>query len=135
MTAVLDKMERLVGMAERLEGLAKVVPRLAEMIGVAVLAGRASERLGGDFATGALGGVVADGLAHSRIPNNQIGGVSLATYFTALGILTVAPLGEGVTQEDIGRLTFSLTRQECAEQGGAWVEGIHGTQGACRLPD
>lgn len=137
MSQVMEKLERLTSMAERLEGLARTLPRLAEMFGVAFLAGRASERLGGDFATGAIGGVVADGLAHSRIPNNQVGGIALGTYFSALGILTVAPSDFAglYTPEQIARTTTSLTRAECAERGGVWVENLHGIMGgACMLP-
>lgn len=134
MSQVLEKLDRFTQAIQRLEGIADKIPRLAEMFGVAFLAGRASERLGGDFATGAIGGIVADGLAHSRIPNNQVGGIALGTYFSALGILTVAP-----TEFSIGelppapRLTASLTREECASQGGVWIEGLLG--GGCRLPD
>lgn len=132
---VLEKLDRLTMMAERLEGLARTLPRLAEMFGVAFLAGRASERLGGDFGTGAIGGIVADGLAHSRIPNNQVGGIALGTYFSALGILTIAPTEVPSFGElpPAPRLTTALTREQCAEQGGVWIEGILG--GGCRLPD
>ena len=148
MSQVLDKLERLAGMAERFEGLARTLPRLAEMFGVALLAGRASERLGGSFSDGAIGGVIADGLAHSQLPNNQVGGIALGTYFAALGALTIAPtdgfesgddyLGyfEGLPRTaptEPPRLTIALTREECAAQGGVWIEGILG--GGCRLPD
>ena len=132
-TAVLDKLERFAQIAERFEGLAKTLPRLVEMFGVAFLAGKASQKLGGDFATGAFGGAVADGLAHSQLPNNQVGGVALGTYFSALGVLTVAPVGDFNEEFGTPRLTTSLTREECAEQGGVWIEGILG--GGCRLPD
>lgn len=91
MTAVLDKLERLTQMAERLEGLVKHVPRLAEMFGVAMFAGRAAERLGGRFADGVLSGVVADGLVHSNLPHNQYGGITLGAYFAGLGLLNIAP--------------------------------------------
>lgn len=78
-------------MAERLEGLAKTMPRLVEMFGVALFAGRASERLGGRFMDGALAGAVADGLAHSRFPHNQVGGIALGTYLSGVGLLNIAP--------------------------------------------
>lgn len=137
MSQVLDKMERLAGMAERLGDLADKIPRLAEMFGVAFLAGKASEKLGGDFAMGALGGIVADGLAHSNIPHNQVGGVSLGTYFAALGVLTLTP--GGVEQFTTPRIVTSLTREECATQGGVVIESFLSSIGlappACRLPD
>ena len=91
MSQVLGKLDRLTQMAERLEGWADRIPRLAEMFGVALIAGRASERMGGSFSDGAIGGVVADGLAHSQLPNNQVGGIALGTYFTGLGLLAIAP--------------------------------------------
>jgi hypothetical protein len=136
MSQVLDKLERLAEIGERLEGFTKYVPRLVEMFGVAFLAGKASQTLGGDFATGALGGAIADGLAHSQLPNNQIGGIALGTYFSALGILTIAPTEQVPFLNELlpaPRLTTSLTREECAAQGGVWIEGILG--GGCRLPD
>lgn len=91
MSQVLEKLDRLTQMAERLEGLARTVPRLAEMFGVALFAGRAAERLGGRFSDGALSGVVADGLAHSSFPHNQVGGITLGSYFAGLGLLNIAP--------------------------------------------
>ena len=142
MSQVLDKLERLTQIAERLEGWADRIPRLAEMFGVALFAGRASEKLGGSFSDGAIGGIIADGLAHSQLPNNQVGGITLGTYFATLGVLTiapdpVAPLTEffGVTPEKLQapNIVTDLTPEECAAQGGVWIQGIF--QGACRLPD
>ncbi len=131
---ILTKMERLAGIAERFQGLAVTLPRFVEMLGVSMLAGRASERVGGQFMDGAIAGAVADGLAHSNLPNNPIGGIALGAYFAGLGLLTVAPVSGDFlgALPDPPRLTTVLTREECAEQGGVWIEGILG--GGCRLP-
>lgn len=85
----IENIERLASAMEKMSGFFDKIPRFLEMVGVAFLAGRAAESLGGDFTGGAIGGVVADGLVHSNLPHNQIGAVPLATYFTALGLLNL----------------------------------------------
>lgn len=148
MSQVLEKLERLTKMAERLEGWADRIPRLAEMFGVALLAGRASERLGGRFQDGAIGGIIADGLAHSQLPNNQVGGIALGTYFAGLGVLAIAPddpfgsLPEVVNAfkraDEEPTIVMNLTRAECDAQGGVVIESLLSSLGlappACRLP-
>lgn len=149
MTQVLEKLDRLTQMAERLEGLARTVPRLAEMFGVALLAGRASENLGGRFEDGAIGGIIADGLAHSQLPNNQVGGIALGTYFAGLGILSIAPddpygslppVINAFKRADVDpTIVMNLTREECTAQGGVVIESLLSSLGlappACRLPN
>lgn len=139
MTEVLEKLERMTEIAERVEGLIDKIPRLAEMFGVALLGGRASEKVGGRFEDGAIGGIIADGLAHSRLPNNQIGGAALGAYFAALGLLTVAPITSPWSNLPEVEITTALTREECAAQGGVVIESMLSFFGlvppACRLPD
>ena len=88
---VLEKLERVAGIAEKFNKAMDKLPRLLGMAGTGLFAGRASKRLGGDFATGAISGMVAHDLAHSQLPNNQIGGVALAVYLSAVGLLNVIP--------------------------------------------
>lgn len=147
MSQVLDKLERLAGMAERFGDLADKIPRLAEMFGVALLAGQASERLGGRFQDGAIGGIIADGLAHSQLPNNQVGGIALGTYFAGLGVLAIAPddpfgtlppvVNEILTPTDVPNIVTNLTREQCTAQGGVVIESLLSSLGlvppACRL--
>ena len=155
---VLDRVERLAEALSKFEGILDKIPRVAEMLGVAYFAGKASERLGGPFDLGALGGVVADGLAHSQVPNNQIGGIALAAYFTSIGLLnmlpngppTVPPLkddsaivGAGGTVLDPANVYSGLgpterimdSAQECLQVGGTVVR--HFTRSAlvvCSIP-
>ena len=147
MTAVLDKLDRLSQMAQRFEGLIDKIPRLAEMFGVALFAGRASERLGGRFSDGAIGGIVADGLAHSQLPNNQIGGVALGAYMSAIGLLNLLPEGGPFVDfspsaggtvfgpTPTGEKIVTVTGQECFRLGGTVVQPIRDTNlVVCRLP-
>lgn len=149
MSQVLDKLDKLSQMAQRLESLIDKIPRLAEMFGVALLAGRASERMGGRFSDGAIGGVIADGLAHSQLPNNQVGGIALGTYFAGLGVLAIAPddpfgslppVLNAFQRADVDpTIVTNLTREECTAQGGVVIESLLSSIGlappACRLPD
>ncbi len=149
MSQVLEKLDRLTQMAERLEGWADRIPRLAEMFGVALFAGQASERMGGRFSDGAIGGIIADGLAHSQLPNNQVGGIALGTYFAGLGLLAIAPsdpfgslppvVHEIMSPTEVPKIVTNLTREECTAQGGVVIESLLSSIGlappACRLPD
>lgn len=149
MSQVLDKLDRFSQMIERVSGLADKIPRLAEMFGVALLAGRASENLGGRFQDGAIGGIVADGLAHSQLPNNQVGGIALGTYFAGLGVLAIAPddpfgtlppvVNAFKRADEDPTIVTNLTREECTAQGGVVIESLLSSLGlappACRLPN
>lgn len=124
----LDKLDRLASILERLEGVMDKIPRIAELLGVVVLAGRASEKLGGSFVDGAVGGAVADGLVHSNLPHNQIGGVALGSYFTALGILNVVP--SGISFGDDAPEGFDdrvMTEVDCENAGGEIVNTMPGS--------
>ena len=90
---VLEKLERVAHIGERFSGLADKIPRLIGMAGTAFFAGKASERVGGTFEMGAIGGAVAHDLAHSQLPNNQLGGIALAAYLSAIGLLNILPMG------------------------------------------
>jgi len=96
---MLEKLERVAEIGERLSGLADKIPRLVGMAGVAVFAGKASQRVGGSFEMGALGGAVAHDLAHSQLPNNQLGGLALAAYLSAVGLLNILPMGPPTVTE------------------------------------
>lgn len=136
-TQVLEKLERMAEIAERIEGLIDKIPRFAEMLGIALFAGRASEKVGGRFEDGAIGGIIADGLAHSQLPNNQIGGAALGVYFASLGLLTVTP--ESAWSDLPEMAVAARTREECEAKGGIWIETLPSYFGfgigACRLPD
>jgi hypothetical protein len=135
-------------MAERLTGLTDKIPRIAEMLGVALFAGRASGRLGGRFLDGAVGGIVADGLAHSQLPNNQVGGIALGVYMAGIGLMNILP--EGGPAVDFspaaggsvfapvptGERTITTTPKECIESGGVIIQAVVGTPYVvCRLPE
>lgn len=134
----LDKLERLASILERLEGVMDKIPRLVELLGVAVFAGRASHNLGGSFVNGAIGGAVADGLVHSNLPHNQIGGVALGTYFAALGVLNLVPSIDAEVNEARKDATTDntiiTTAEDCQERGGIVIAGT-ATPGQifCRL--
>ena len=147
MSQMFDKLERLAGMAERLGDLADKIPRLAEMFGVAFFAGRASERLGGRFSDGVIGGIVADGLAHSQLPNNQVGGIALGAYMSAIGLLNLLPEGGPVVDFSpsaggtvfgpvpTGEKTVTVTGQECFRLGGTVIQPVRNTNLVlCRIP-
>lgn len=87
MSAVLEKFERIANAVEKFSGLAETIPRLIEMGGVALFAGRASKLTGGSFELGALSGAVADGLAHSNVGQSEIGGLGLMAYFAGIGLV------------------------------------------------
>lgn len=154
MTAVLDKLEQMGAIAERfgttlekLGGLAEKVPRFVEMVGLALFAGRASENAGGRFVDGAVAGAVADGLAHSRLPNNQIGGVALGVYLSGVGLLNILPpeLWEEQEQTDpvtgeplpTARVVGVHNRAACDAMGGTYIETLPSFFGfglaGCRL--
>ena len=142
---VLEKLERFADIGTKFTQLMDKIPRVAEMAAVAIFAGRASERVGGTFANGALGGIAADGLAHSQIPNNQIGGLALALYFSAIGLMNMLPggppvldplteaqkqnlVGAGGTTLDPSNVYSGLAEnekimsaQDCGKQGGTVV--------------
>lgn len=64
------------------------------MAGMGYLGARAARALGSDGngqIFGALSAMTADGLLHSNLPHNQIGGAALATYISALGIMNIIP--------------------------------------------
>lgn len=98
MTQILDKLDRFSDSMDRLGGsmdkvlkLLELIPRFAELGGVMYFSGKASERFGGRFEHGALGGAVVDGLAHSRLMQNQVGGITLAAYLTSIGLANLVP--------------------------------------------
>ena len=93
---VFEKIDRFSSTMERFTGALNKIPRVAGMLGTAFFAGTASKSLGGDFNVGALGGIVAHDLAHSELPNNQIGGLALGAYFTAIGLLNVIPFAPDI---------------------------------------
>lgn len=127
MTRTIENLERLAGVAEKFTGLVDKLPRFLEMFGVAVFAGRASKVLGGDFNAGALGGIVADGLAHSNLPHNQIGAIPLAAYFSAIGLINAFVEGD---EDDTDKETIvrQMTAGECVAAGGRILDtGVAGT--------
>lgn len=90
---VLDRLERLAVTVQKFEGFLDKIPRVVGMLGTAYFAGKASQRVGGPFELGALSGAVAHDLAHSQLPNNQFGGIALAAYLSAVGLLNLLPFG------------------------------------------
>lgn len=90
----LKNVERFASALEKIGDVLEKLPRLIEMGAVSYFAGKASVRVGGSFEMGALGGAAADGLAHSQLPNNQIGGIALAAYFAAIGFFNILPAGK-----------------------------------------
>lgn len=119
--SVLEKFERISNAIEKFSGIADKIPRLIELAGVSIFAGRAAERLGGDFTSGALSGAVADGLAHSNLPHNQLGGVALGAYFAALGVINLLPpsvFGDGPDTEGCEEVFETIGIRECGQRGG-----------------
>lgn len=148
--ATLERIDRLSETIARFENLIDKIPRLLEMFGVAFFAGKASENIGADFQTGAIGGIVADGLAHSNLPHNQIGGLALGTYFASIGLLNVIPFGieelpplipdfEKIREEwtippELQYKIKLMLYNDCIRTGGKIVkEGPHGIVW-CELP-
>lgn len=130
--AFFDRLERLTGSLEKLEGFMEKIPRIVSLGGAMFFGGRASERLGGDFNTGALGGAVALDLAHSQLPNNQIAGLALGVYFTSIGIANMVPLADERTFDEksedfdrtLGPTEVRMTNSECAGAGGTATKVI-----------
>ena len=97
---IFEKLDRFSNTIERFSSAMEKIPRVAEMAGVAIFAARASERVGGRAIDGAIGGIVADGLAHSQLAGNLIAGTALGAYFSAIGLLNILPFGLPVIADE-----------------------------------
>ena len=150
-----EKLERLSSTATKLSEALSKIPRAAEMLGVAMFAARASERVGGKAVDGAIGGIVADGLAHSELANNFIFGTALGAYFTTIGLINILPFGPPVIADPEANITGAggttldpknvydglapnekvVTIQECYQAGGTVQRVIPQTAlCVCALP-